>query len=120
LTGFIPDEDLPGIYAGARVFAFPSLYEGFGLPVIESLAVGTPVIAYDNSAISDYSTPGLIKCRNKDIEELKEEFIDILKDNDFKHETFEESKKWASKFSWEDCARKTIEIYEWASGRRIQ
>lgn len=118
LTGFVPDEDLPAIYAGASVFAFPSLYEGFGLPVIESLSVGTPVVAYDNSAISEYSAPGLIKCRNKDMEGFKRELIDILKGNDFKSKTFKDSKKWASAFSWEECARKTIEVYERVCGEK--
>lgn len=46
-TGFVPDQDLPGLYGGARVFIYPSLYEGFGMPVIEALACGTPVLAAD-------------------------------------------------------------------------
>ena len=64
-TGYVEDSDLPALYSGAEFFAYPSLYEGFGLPIIEALACGTPVLTADNSCLPEAGGAGATVCRRR-------------------------------------------------------
>lgn len=118
LTGFIPNEELPPIYSGAKALVLTSRYESFSFPIIESLSVGTPVVAYDHSVISEYNTPGLIKCGDMNVSELGNAVLKLLKDKSFKEREMKKSIKFSKRFSWEDCARRTLETYLWVCGKK--
>ncbi len=68
--GFIADEDLPALYSDAAFFAYPSLYEGFGLPIVEALACGAPVLTGDNSCLPEAGGPGAIYVAAGDVESI--------------------------------------------------
>ncbi|MBI2596997.1 glycosyltransferase family 4 protein [Candidatus Daviesbacteria bacterium] len=108
LTNFVEDDDLPAIYNGAKLFLFPSLYEGLGLPILEAQACGCPVITSNISSMPEvagkgailvdpYSTKDIIR-GVREVREIREELI---------KKGFENVKR----FSWEKCARETLEVY---------
>ncbi len=68
--GFVADEDLPALYSAADFFAYPSLYEGFGLPIIEALACATPVLTADNSCLPEAGGPGAIYVDAEDVDSI--------------------------------------------------
>ena len=78
--GFIEDADLPALYSGAAFFAYPSLYEGFGLPLIEALACGTPVLTGNNSCLPEAGGPGAIYVQAEDVDSIAEGIIRLATD----------------------------------------
>ncbi len=77
-TGFIDDEDLPAIYKLAKVFVFPSLYEGFGIPPLEALACGTPVISSDAASMPEVLGNSAYYFENRNLEELKKQIVNVM------------------------------------------
>ncbi|MEA3459496.1 MAG: glycosyltransferase family 1 protein, partial [Chloroflexota bacterium] len=84
-TGWVPEEDKPALYSGARAFIFPSLYEGFGLPVLEAMTCGTPVIASDRTSLPEVVGEGGILVNPEDAEGMVEA-MEVLLDDDFRAE----------------------------------
>lgn len=82
VTGFIEDEDLPAIYKMAKCFVFPSIYEGFGIPPLEAMAMGVPVISSDSSCLPEILGDGAIYFRGQDEEDLKRKILEIEKSKD--------------------------------------
>ena len=80
LLGHVPDDDLPGLYAGAEAFVLPSLYEGFGLPVLEAMACGTPVVAADTTALPD-TCGGAARLIEPEPEAIREALTQLLADD---------------------------------------
>lgn len=114
LLGFVPSGDLPYIYSGARVFVFPSLYEGFGLPPLEAMACGTPVISSNTSSIPEVvSNAGLIVSIG-DVDLMKSYIEMVCKDDGLHAKLSADGIEQAKKFSWLDCASKTFEAYKFA------
>jgi len=110
--GYVDVNDLPYLYSSARVFTYPSLYEGFGLPVLESLACGTPVITSNNSSLPEVLGPGGILVDPYKIEEIKDALESILT-NDYLRDNFsKEGINHSNNFSWEKTAQQTLKIYE--------
>lgn len=111
ITGFIPDEDLPALYQGADVFAFPSLYEGFGIPILEALACGTPVVTSNTSSMPEAAGKAALFVDPEDVEALAEALWTLLQDaalrNALRACGFEQVKH----FSWAASARKVCSIY---------
>lgn len=111
-TGFIPDKDLPGIYSGAALFVFPSLYEGFGLPPLEAMACGTPVITSNVSSLPEVVGNAAILIDPYNIEELADAIYRVLSDANLRSEMINKGLSQVKKFSWERCARETLRVYE--------
>ena len=109
--GFLPAEDLPGLYAGARVFAFPSLYEGFGLPVLEAMSSGVPVVCSDSSSLPEVAGPSALMCAPKDVETLTEHLRKGLEDNLWRTGAIEQGLRHSATFTWQRCAKETIAVY---------
>jgi len=109
VTGKFETEDLPAMLAGAEVCVYPSLYEGFGIPLIEAMACGTPVAAADNSSLAEIVGESGRLFETGNSQELAKALLDLLEDdklrNDFKKRGLERVKS----FGWEKCAGETLD-----------
>ncbi len=112
MLGYIPAEDLPGLYSLATVFVFPSLYEGFGLPPLEAMACGTPVLSSKNSSLAEICGDAAYLIDPRDEENLIEGLQRVLADSDLRQEMGEFGRKRAREFSWERAARETTAVYD--------
>lgn len=108
LTGKVGFDDLPVIYQRAEVFVLPSLYEGFGIPILEAWASRVPVVVADNSSLGEIGGEAVLKFKTEDGQELKKQ-IDILMDCDkIRKELVVKGMIEVKKFSWEKCAQETL------------
>ena len=112
VLGYVPEDDLPSLYAGAEVFVFPSLHESFGLPVIESMACSTPVITANSYAIPEIAGSAVIYCDNTSIKSIANSIEYILKCDDVRKRYTVAGKQRASGFSWDLRAEKLYDIFK--------
>jgi len=110
-TGWVPEEDKPVLLSEATAFVFPSLYEGFGLPAIEALACGTPVIASNRTSLPEVVGDGGILVEPTDVKALAEAMEILLVDEALRGELRQRALAQAAKFSWEQTARETLAVY---------
>jgi len=110
-TGFVTNDDLQALYSGAEVFAFPSLCEGFGLPVLEAMACGAPVVASAASAVPEAVGEAGILADARDPEALAAALTRVLQDAGLRAALRARGFEWVRKFSWERCARETLAVY---------
>jgi len=110
--GFVLDEDLPALYSLAAVFAFPSWYEGFGLPVLEAMACGTPVVAADNSSLPEVVGEGGLMVDAGDQHELAGALSLALRDRDLRAALVSAGRAHAARFTWPEAALDLLEIYK--------
>ena len=111
LSGFVPDEDLPAIYQLATVFAYIPLVEGFGLPPLESMGVGTPVITSNTSSIPEVVSDCALKVDPYSVEEIRAALDRLLGSQDLQDELARKGMERASSFSWEATARQTLDVF---------
>lgn len=111
-TGYIPQSILPHLYRGASLFVYPSLYEGFGLPVLEAMASGVPVIASNSTSLPEVVGDAGLLVDPCDVDRLKEAMIQILEDEKKRREMVERGMARAKIFSWEKCAQGTLAVYK--------
>jgi glycosyltransferase involved in cell wall biosynthesis len=114
-TGYVEEEDLPALYNGADLFVFPSLYEGFGLPVLEAMACGVPVITSNSSSLPEVAGDAAILVDPLDCQAIAEAIQRVLFDNQTPNLAAimrEKGLARAKQFSWERTARETIAVYE--------
>jgi glycosyltransferase involved in cell wall biosynthesis len=114
-TGYVPEGDLPALLSGAHLFVFPSLYEGFGLPVLEAMACGTPVVCSNASSLPEVAGDAALMVDPLDVEGLATAMERVLSDEELRAELTERGFKQARKFSWERCARETLAVLERAA-----
>ena len=117
-TGYVADDDLPALYAGAGLFAFPSLYEGFGLPVLEAMACGTPVVTSNSSSLPEVAGDAALLVDPYDVEAIAGAMRQVLEDPALARDLREWGLARAAEFSWERTARETVAVYEQALSRR--
>ncbi len=110
--GSLTREELAALYARADVFVFPSLYEGFGLPVLEAMASGTPVIASNRSAMPESAGSAAILVDPTDADALAEAIARVLDDTSAHDELVDRGHERARAFTWENTARQTWSVYE--------
>jgi glycosyltransferase involved in cell wall biosynthesis len=103
--GYVPDEDLPALYAGARAFALPSLHEGFGLTVLEAMATGTPVVASNRAALPEVVTGAGLLVDPDDWGMFGAEVVRAATDEQERARLREEGKRVAARYTWERAAR---------------
>lgn len=110
LTGRVSFADRAVLYKGARLFVFPSLYEGFGLPVLEAFAAGVPVICADNSSLPEVASDGACFFDAGNTESLADAILDLWEENESNRQALiEKGRGRLKKFSWDMCARETAE-----------
>ena len=110
--GFLPDEDLPLVYSGALAFIFPSFYEGFGLPLVEAMSCGTPVITSDNSSLREVAGNCGIYLQPEKIDSIKEAMEIFIEELPNRKTLVEQSLIRANEFSWAKTAEKTLDVYK--------
>jgi glycosyltransferase involved in cell wall biosynthesis len=116
-TGVIPEEDLPGLFAGADAFLYPTLYEGFGLPVVEAMACGVPVLTSSTSALQEIAGGYSYLVDPMDVEAIARGIVDLATDPRRRAEFAELGKRRARDFSWDRAAEQTLKIYADALAR---
>lgn len=109
LPGQVSFQDLSKIFQGASVFMFPSLYEGFGIPVLEAFSSGIPVICAYNSSLPEVAGDAALYFKNNNSQDLAVQIEKILNDRDLKKIHVAKGFEQLKKFSWEKCARETLE-----------
>jgi glycosyltransferase involved in cell wall biosynthesis len=114
LLGRVPDEDLPALYTLAEVFTFPSLYEGFGLPVLEAMACGTPVLCSNSSSLPEVAGEAALLIVPTDIREWTQALAQITHNTSLQTDLRERGIKQAMRYTWEATARQTYDIYKQA------
>ena len=110
-TGRITDQDLVQLYNWAELFVYPSLFEGFGLPPLEAMSCGLPVIAYDTSSLKEIIGDAGKLVETGDETELENQLLYVLENEKIKRELSSKSLTQAKKFKWEETAKKTLDIY---------
>lgn len=110
-TGYVPDEELPALYSAATCFVYPSFYEGFGIPVLEAMACGCPVITSNNSSLKEIAGNAAFFIDPKNTEQIAEKIQVLLNSPKEREKRKDEGMKQAKKYTWDSFARRTKEIY---------
>lgn len=110
--GFVPDKDLVAIYNLASVYCQPSFYEGFGLPILESFACETPVVASKTQALVEIGEGGALFASPKDPEDFAKQILKIVNDGELKNQLVSTGNVIVRNFSWEKTAKETLEVYK--------
>ena len=110
--GFVAEDDLPALYSGADFVAYPSLYEGFGLPIIEALACGTPVLTGDNSCLPEAAGPGAVYINALDVDSIAQGIIQLATDHDLRQRLAASGLAHAAQFTWERSADQLLAAYQ--------
>jgi glycosyltransferase involved in cell wall biosynthesis len=111
-TGYILDEEAPYLYNGASVYAFPSIYEGFGLPPLEAMSCGTPVVASNTSSIPEVVGDAGVLLSPHDSNGWTKALVEILKNPTKREKLGQMALVRAKQFSWKKTAEKTAQVYE--------
>ena len=111
-TDFVENEDLPVIYTLASLFVFPSLYEGFGFPPLESMACGCPVIAANVTSLPEVCGDAAYYVNPLDVDEMAKKMINVLFNENLRKKLIEKGFKRAKLFKWEESTRLHIELFE--------
>jgi glycosyltransferase involved in cell wall biosynthesis len=115
-TGVVEEQDLPGLYAGADAFLYPTLYEGFGLPVVEAMACGTPVLTSATSALQEIAGGYAYLVDPMDVDAITGGIVVLTTDSKVREDFRELGRKRALDFNWDKAAEKTLEVYAAALG----
>jgi glycosyltransferase involved in cell wall biosynthesis len=111
-TGYVPEEDLPALYNAAELFVYPSIYEGFGLPPLESMACGTPVITSNTSSLPEVVGDAGIMVDPYDVDGLADAMYEVLSIDGLREDMIKKGLERAKMFSWKKCAMETLKVYE--------
>lgn len=120
LTGYVPESDLPALYTGAVCFVYPSYFEGFGLPPLEAMQCGTPVIVGDRTSLPEVVGTSGILVDPFDVDGLAKALARVLDDTNLRDELRVKGFERARRFSWRETARLTLKAYEKAIGGKIR
>ena len=118
-TGYVADEDLNALYSGATCFVYPSYFEGFGLPVLEAMKCGTPVIAGNRTSIPEVAGEAALLFDPFDVNSLVEALTRVVNDSEYRATLSVKGLQRANEFSWQTTARLTLAVYEKAAGQSL-
>ena len=108
--GYVEQTDLPYIYAGAKVFVFPSFYEGFGMPVLEAMACATPVVASNTTSIPEVAGDAALLVNPDNSKEIAAAVEQIINDTDLRTRLVQKGLDRVKNFSWQKCASQTLDV----------
>ncbi len=112
LLGYVPDDDLPPLYAGALALLFPTLYEGFGLPVLEAMACGTPVLTSSVSALPEVAGTAALLVDPLSPADIARQIARLASDAELRRFLAEAGRQRAARFSWVQTASETVNAYQ--------
>jgi alpha-1,3-rhamnosyl/mannosyltransferase len=115
--GYVSENDLPLLYSGARGFIFPSLYEGFGLPVLEAMASGLPSLISNRSSLPEVASGAALIVEAEDVHAMTENIRVLLEDDRWRSVAVARSLEVVARYSWEATARETVEVYRVVDSR---
>jgi glycosyltransferase involved in cell wall biosynthesis len=119
-TGYLPDQSLSAIYSGATAFLYPSLYEGFGLPPLEAMQCGTPVITSNTSSLPEVVGEAGLLIDPTQADQLMAAILQVVQDSALRQRLSEQALARSQQFSWGHCADRTVEVYRTAAAGRGQ
>jgi len=111
LTGYVDNTDLPAIYSQCDVFLYPSLRESFGIPMLEAMACGVPVITSNTSSMPEIAGTGALIIDPFKPEEITDALIRLLDDHDLRNELVQNGYLQAARFSWKAMAQNVLQVY---------
>lgn len=111
MPGFVSDEELFVWYKSASVFVFPSFYEGFGLPGLEAMQAGIPVVSSNKSSLPEIYRDGAIYFNPFDVGEIADKIKEVLTNKNLRAHMIESGKKVAREYSWRKTAKETLAVY---------
>jgi glycosyltransferase involved in cell wall biosynthesis len=109
---YVPPEDLPALYAGAEIFVYPSFYEGFGIPPLEAMAVGIPVITSNTSSLPEVVGEAALQVGPADMDALRNTMLELLRDQGLRQRLSGAGRTQAARFSWESFGRSILEVIQ--------
>jgi glycosyltransferase involved in cell wall biosynthesis len=115
-TGYAPEADLPALYSGALCFAYPSYFEGFGLPPLEAMACGAPVVAADRTSLPEVVGDAGLLVNPFDAGEIAGAVARLIDDAALRASLRDRGLARAARFDWRETARRTLEVYKRATG----
>lgn len=118
LTDYVPETDLPALYSGALCFIYPSYFEGFGLPPLEAMQCGTPVIVGDRTSLPEVVADAGLQVNPFDENAITAALVRVLDNPDLRHDLSVKGLQRAAKFSWLETAKRTLKVYEQVAERR--
>jgi glycosyltransferase involved in cell wall biosynthesis len=118
MTGYVPASDLPALYSGAVCFAYPSFFEGFGLPPLEAMKCGTPVIVGNRTSLPEVVGESAVMVDPFDVDAIAAAIRRLVVDSDFRTVLSVKGLAHAKRFSWNETARRTLKVYEAAAAAR--
>jgi glycosyltransferase involved in cell wall biosynthesis len=110
--GYVDEQDLPALYSAAAVFVYPSLYEGFGLPILEAMSCGAPVIASNTSSMPEIGGNAALFFDPADVRQLTAILLEVTGNENLRKELCRKGRERSGQFSWEKTAKETLKIYE--------
>jgi len=111
-NGYLPRKEQAALVAGAKALVYPSLYEGFGLPLVEAMQCGVPVIASNASCLPEVLGGAGVLVDPNDPGSLKDRLLELMDDKDLATRLGEKSLKRSQDFSWKKCAQETLSVYK--------
>ena len=118
LTDYVSDTDLPALYSGALCFVYPSYFEGFGLPPLEAMKCGVPVIVGNRTSLPEVTGDAGLLVNPFDEAEIASALGRLIDNSDLRHKLRVKGLKRANDFSWHETARRTLEVYKQVAGSR--
>ena len=110
-TGFVSEEDLDQLLRDAEVFVYPSLYEGFGIPVLEAMKVDTPVVTSEDSAMAEVSDDAAVVVNPTDVEDMRRGISRVLDDESLQRQLVQKGRETVKPYTWQACAEQYMEVY---------